>query len=366
MGGRIGTLFLAVALAAASTAWTQAPKLDASRLAGLTGVFSPGEADFTVVMATQESGPLRPVRQTIRQHGPWLRIDILDGDVTRSRYIYRPSGVAVDVTGGYLGLTRPDLSARSTNYRSFPTGRTQRVAGERCQEWDIYRGLEDGKPTYRRLGCVTSDGVELSRRSISASGSDLGYPATATSVSRAPVAPTEVQPSAAYDPRAWAPTPPTDDGWQVFLSGESGSRTIRARGDWRYTDTRRPDDSRVISSVLASAGFQAHASLGRDGVPITASIMARPGVVMSLGEQRLDMPDETILGHPCAWYNTAPGLSDGFYLECRMDEGPVLKMVEGGRGGRTTYVAISLVDKPPTTSEMMLSPALFDLASWPR
>lgn len=368
MGRGIGTLGLVLVLAAGGAAWSQtANPLDPSRLAGLTGVFAPGDTDFTVVLATQESGPLRDIRQTVRRHGPWMRIDIHDGAVTRTTFIHRLSGLSVDVTDGYLGLTRPNLSDRTTDYASAPTGRTLKIAGERCAEWDVYRGMESGKPTYRRLGCVTSDGIELSRRNISRSGSDVGYPATAVSISRAPVTSAEVQPSAAYDPQAWAPKAPTEEGWQVFLSSEGGSRTIRARGDWRYTETRRPDGSRNIISTLASAGFQAHASIGRDGIPVTASIVARPQAVMSLGEQRLLMSGDTILGHACTWYDTTPGLSDAFNRECRMDEGPVLKMVEGGRGRpETTYVAISLADKPPTISEMMLPPALFDLAAWPR
>ncbi|MBO9543245.1 hypothetical protein [Caulobacter sp.] len=367
MGRRIGTFVLASALAVSGAAWAQASKspLDASRLAGLVGVYAPGEADSTVVLTTQETGPLRTVRQTVRRHGPWVRIDTLDRDVTCTRYVHRPSGLTVDVGTGYFSMNRPTLVAETTDYRSVPTGRTLQVAGETCQEWDVYRGMEGGQPTYRRLGCVAADGMELSSHTVGRSGASLGQATTAISVSRSPVSPSEVQPPTSLDPIVWAPPTPARDGWEVVLSSDSGGvRTVRARGAWRYQETRRPDGARDISSNLASAGFQAQASIDREGVPITVSIMARPPVALD-GERPLDRPRETVLGQTCAWYDSMPLVSDAFRHECRTADGVVLRMAEGGRGrSGATYVAITLIDKPPAVAQMMPPATLFDLAAW--
>lgn len=371
-------------LAAACVAWlatasvANASDPDApmtpARLSGQIGFYAPSDTDFTLVVASKETGPLRDLRLTRRRHGAWLKTETLDGLVSSNSHMHLPSGLMLDEGASdgrrYLSIRRPNIRKDSTDYRPVATGRHQTFLGETCQEWDVYRGVENGKPTYRHFACVTADGIELSSWSVSQSGGDLSFQTKPLSVSRAPVQLVDVEPPARlFDPKLWrprqAPGARRNTGAEILLvaAGSGEKRIVRASGDWRYDETRRADGSRWIVSSLDRTGFVATAVFNR-GRPESLSVAEGGGPSPFSPFPLLDRPPETILNLTCGWYDMAPGLSDGGALECRTPDGWPLKMIKVTRGRSEEYEAISITRGAQPPEAMMPPAALFDLKTW--
>jgi len=351
-----------------------------AELAGFIGVFAPlpDTPDHVLIWREQETGPLRWVTSTVRRRGPWIRTDTIDGAVTGSRYLHVPTGVVVSAGRNQDGPVRyfeirASERARANSDIEYPgsvTGEAGAFSGESCRWWEVYRGLSDGQPTFRRQACVTGDGIEVGSRTLGRDGE--AWPsssASATGLIRRPVERDEVQPVLPHRD-VWlgealaAPARSSTGNFAVLLATPDGARkmVIRRRGSWRGVQERNQNGS-MSFSAHAEGGLAVAAVIGPDGQPTSLAYRQQPNT----GQQApapVDAPGETVLGLSCGWWDVAPGVSDGGRQECRTRDGLPLKVRIYNRFGFTELVAVRLDRNPGSVEDVMPPAPLLDLANW--
>ena len=158
------------------------------------GPFSPTAkvVDHTVVLKAD-----RDVLRTIRRRGHWARITETAADHGKDTWLNlasRTSAVRiVNAQGEQIEVRkeRDDLYTDTFDLDPKPTGRTDRLLGEACRVWEVWRSR---RTDTRHESCVTDDGIELWYRTTS--DGRVRDQARAVSVARGRLRDADVRPRA--------------------------------------------------------------------------------------------------------------------------------------------------------------------------
>lgn len=370
---RLATVFAAVCLGAAAPAGSLTP----GRLAGFTDQFSPRAKgpDYELRMAAYRGEVLR-TELVIRRHGDWTRVERREGGGLRVQRIHGPTGVIVerdDTAGaatGSLSIRAPDgAPSPGIDYESRKTKRKWKAAGQKCDIWEVYRGVDQGYTTFSRLGCVTRDGIEVARWTTGRTGADLGERMTGFYLWRGKVPEAEVRPpAAALDLPAWLGAEKVVAGapadYEVVLkaAGVADTVTIRRHGGWTSTETANADGSRDMFSDRDD-GVTVSARIGAAGAPESYTARRGPEPTAS-PEVRLAEPAQIVLGLTCEWFDAMPYVADAGRHECRTADGIVLVIRKFNRGHDETLTAATVSRRPLTTADLLPPAWLLDLKRW--
>jgi hypothetical protein len=313
--------------------------------------FTPASVDHIVVMgASQASGRDRGIetKVLVTRSGPWLR------EETPGRIVFAniDTGMPYAVERSPEGRNRtismmgPKRSNKLTIER---TGKIQRILGERCTIW-----LFTHENSYFERNCITDDGIMLSRSAETKDGFVLAS-AHALSITRRRVAPSEVEPSAdLFALASWpAWTLPIKGGPndEVLLesadaSGNGTARSsllIRRLGPYLMTDERSSQNHRRI---YERGDFRINVIDRLDGtLDWFGASPIGPGERKSLLDLVNPVPTgktDTILGRACRYFDMAPNVSDFSQVECRTDDGLVLRRATSSWGSNQTVTAIKV------------------------
>jgi hypothetical protein len=357
-------------------------RISPGMVAEFIGFFSPEPSgpDYVLTFAPKEPGPLGHVPHTITRHGQWVRLDRRNGDANFPQHVHLPTATVVEYGPAppgsltYLTVRAPPQNRYGRiDHHSFRTGRFDTVLGESCEIWDVYRGVEAGVPTFTRFGCVTADGVELSHRTTSRSGEELGHATTAVSLVRRAVLSSEVEPRREILTLTPWLGPPTDitagsgaqADFEVDLKSDDSHEalTIRRHFPWTFKDRRHLDGSRSFDSDRSDTGTRISARLGPAGQPENLAFI-RDGEPSPPRSVQVARPPTSILGLSCTWFDMMPGAFDVHRQECRTSDGLVLSVVEGGRGSSRHFTAVSINRRPLTIADVLPPHELLDLKIW--
>jgi hypothetical protein len=348
------------------------------RLAGVTDVFAPRPRtpDYELHMASYRGEALQ-ARLLIRRHGDWIRVERQESDRSRIQQIHAPTGVIIDRYGspaadiGGLSIRAPESAPTpGIDYASRKTGRTWKVAGQRCQIWEVYRGLDRGYTTFTRLGCVTRDGIELARWTTGRTGDLLGERMTGFYLIRRRMAQVDVgPPGPMLDVAAWlsgttGSGSDASNAYEVVLKAEGSpnAMTIRRSGGSTFTETVNADGARDMF-IDRGDGVTVSARIGPTGAPESYTIRRQPRPDAPR-EVRLPEPARTVFGQSCDWIDVMPDVADAGRHECRTGDGVILAIRKLSRGGDTQLVATSVSRRALATAELLPPAWLLDLKRW--
>lgn len=348
-----------------------------ARLAGFIGYYAPGPntPDHELSWIRTETGPLRRIRSTVRRHGTWVRRDWSDGGRTNTEFIHLPTGITVsearDAAGQVLvhsiRAPLPDVGEPIT-YAGRPTAVDHERLGESCEDHVVYSTGQ-----FRRVACVTPDGISLSEHTESADGEVWSTsPAFATRLTRRAVPADGVQPPR-FDREAWLGDPTLDvsDGggnYTVVLEPEQGGvqYLMRRRPGWTAEEKRSGDGSATLSARNPARGRWVVARLGPGARPeaVTYGSLTVSGPDTDV-PAKLDRPGETILGLSCDWYDVMPNVHDIGRLECRAPDGMPLRIQTISRGSiRTDAIATRFDRRQSATADVLPPQAWTSPQAW--
>lgn len=163
------------------------------------GPFSPTDKviDHTVVLEVHLTNPNRDVVRTVRRKGAWARSTDRSGGRDKDSWLNLRSRTSaerfVDAKGETVTVRKENdqLYIDRFDLQPRPTGRTDRLLGETCRVWEVWRSK---RTEMRHESCVTDDGIELWYRSMSSGR--VGETGRAVSISRAPLRRGDVMPPA--------------------------------------------------------------------------------------------------------------------------------------------------------------------------
>jgi hypothetical protein len=361
------------------------PPIPPGRLASLTNIFLPdpkGGPDFVATFKVKRGwGPPGDDDEIVTRARDWVRLDNREIGRASTDYVALDHlthvGLGRDATGRYasLQIDGPGRQvAPGIDYDSVRTGAVETALGETCEIWDVYRQPKDRFNTgFRHLSCVTADGVELWRRTTSKFG--VMSSAVATGITRRPVSRAEVAPPAdLLDLKVWGldegpASPANGPDYEVTLASEGMSTprpaTLRRHGLWRYEDLPHLNGSRMVFSRRLDGAWSLSVTTDPAGQPAMLMLQHRPSQEGSAVEPvAIGRPPETVLGEPCAWVNTTPGVTDYGRDECRTRDGVPLRIVITQRGSGYGFIATQVRRGPLKLAQVLPAPNLLDGGLW--
>jgi hypothetical protein len=313
------------------------------------------------VAVFEERDERNRVRRIVRtRNGDWLREERSGGAGTVVTYSNLRTRIYIAISGEAQGLSNLQArvigsTPRGGSYEGVATGEHEQILGERCDAWRWQDRVNDG-PVY--VVCETRDGVELARRVLYHDGLPI-YSMRALSITRSHV-PDASPPEDMLHWRAWAPAEGSGPNDEVVMDGgrTPDGRVIqmivrrRAGVTWtsrsafwgqqvemsgggmslRYNDNAISTDLFLSRGARASRLFPEPASTGRR---------------------------ETVLGRTCVWFDILPGVSDAGQLQCRTEDGLVLKDEVTGRGLTSSFTATQVWIGGVTAEQVQPPEAIF-------
>lgn len=338
---------------------------------------SPAAADVVVKYDRPPPTFGKPSAETLHQHGDSMLIESnITNERTGERFVRREftrPGQSVVFrllsaeNGAYVSLTLMDdpLDAPPPKSLRNYAGDTGKVLGETCRIWQAVRPIDSKwSGDFVQSGCSTKDGVELWRRQANI---DAIF---ARKVERRPVSAESVRPpTEALDLGRWAGLPRSQDhsgDYEVELRSEDGRvrhRIARRSGSWvsisedsygpwfGHTVTNKENGIRTQYSKDPKGNRQFTISRGR---PTTDD-----------GRVRLkNLPDQTILGERCEWWDSMPHTSDAGRTDCITRDGIILKTNYVSMGSVTSIQAIRLTRAPQSLSSVLPTADMVSPSVW--
>lgn len=349
---RTGLRCFAVALLLLGPPVVAAEAPSAGAVAGLQDVFVPDPtagADYVATMrVTRGSDETGGVSQVVTRRGPWLRVDKTTGGRTSTDYVGLVSGawiIAPDLTARSSGLqiTRLGPPVACLDSASHATAEQDNVLGETCRVWDVYRSVGPRGAGFRRLGCVTADGIEVWRKTIGARGATISAGRT-MAVERRTAARVFVEPPRnLLDLKPWLATPaatvnPQGDFEVLLATTPPGGRIhVRRHAVWTYEETMGPSGRSTVS-WREDGRVRFSLRLDREGAAQTLAFQ-RSDRATNDHAQPMARPSDVVLGEPCNWFDLGVGLADAGRKECRAGDGAPLKIILTEWASDTVYVA---------------------------
>lgn len=339
-----------------------------AELAGFIGYYAPAPntPDHELTWIRTETGPLRQIQSRIRRDGAWVRRDWTDKGLTNTEVIHLSTGITVSEArdaAGAVGVysiraPRPDTGASAT-YVGRPTGERQERQGEPCEDHVVYAGGQ-----FRRIACVTADGISVSEHTEGANGE--AWPtsvAFAARLTRRAVGSDLMQPPS-FDRNTWLGNPAANavgegENYTVLLEAQQGDiqYLIRRRQGWTGEEIRNRDGSATISAQNRAQGRWVVARLGAGARPEEVTYGSHRTTAPGEGDPvKLERPGETILGLPCTWYDVMPNVHDAGRLECRTANGMPLRIQRIARGSIRIDAVATRVDRRQSATADVLPP----------
>lgn len=319
--------------------------------------------------------------ETWTKRGELVRVDVVSGPSGGRRAIRRstyqtPGQKSVFTVGRYtdgsvatLFLMRDPLSyPPPLSERTF-SGASEKHLGQTCRLWRRSVPQSTGG-TFDQSGCVSATGVELWWRNANI---DAIF---ARSIRRVPVQTGDVQPPLdLLDFRKWmvgTPAGAHQGDYEVVLTAEHSalpSKVARRSGNWLLEHERSSSsESLTLTNRQANITLRYNKGSGDDAqLTISKDAFGSTAGVAPSGERLANLPDETLLGERCQWWNMTKGMTDYGRAECRTKDGVplIIRTTSWGSGwtikaSKFKRGAISMQSIVPPAG--ILAPATWGLA----
>lgn len=333
-----------------------------------------GGSDYVATLDVRRSwGPPSRDVHVVTRRKVWLRVDKTENGHQSLSYVNLKTGVwAVldrDPQGGYRSLELTPIGAKASGYEIHKTPASEKVLGETCAIWEGVMGAGGPGRNFRRIGCVTADGIELWRRTSGSGELDLGSAQVVKFQRRSAAKAFTQPPPDLLDLARWndpleSPTLDAPD-FEVTLTSEAerANVIVRRHFPWVYEDIKS-NGRRILSGRIDGTASLA-LSFGPDGEPHSLVFRRNPKGVNLPGPKAMDKPKEVILDETCTWFDMMPGVSDAGRTECRTGDGIPLKIAITGRGADGhTYLANKIVRRSITLAQVLPPQDTLDLRLW--
>lgn len=319
----------------------------------------------------------KPSAETLYQHGDRMLIESnITNERTGERFVRREftrPGQAVafrmlsQEDGTYVSLTLMDdpLDAPPPkSLRNYP-GDTGKVLGETCRIWQAVRPTDSKwSSDFVQSGCSTKDGVELWRRQASI---DAIF---ARKVQRRPVSAESVRPPIeALDLSRWADLKGHQGhsaDYEVELRSESGRvrhRIARRSGAW--VSVREGSYGPWFGHSVRNKENGIRTQYSKDPKGNRQFTISRGRPTADDGRVRLkNVPDETILGERCEWWDSMPHTYDAGQTDCITRDGIILKTNYVSMGSVSSIQAIRLTRSPQPLAAVLPSADIVSPSAW--
>lgn len=323
--------------------------------------------------------------KTVTHHAGWSRIDLVQNGAPSTSYVGYAQPTSITVTrntaGKYLHLSMSRGAEQhktpGLDYNAVKTGERQTFLGEQCDVWRLRRGRD---VDLVQLACFTDDGIELWQRY---EGRYSGtFSSEATSIRRRPVGPTEVHPPGdLLDLKAWVDLPeqldprptaagvPGDVVVVLELPGSIDPRyqvtkTMRRHHPWVATDTLRGTGARSLT--VDNVVSRLHIRVQSDAAGVRELMMGKAPIFPFYADGRPDTPprEDIVLRERCTWLDMMPDVMDAGLLQCRTDDGVVLKETTIMRGSHKTLEATRLGRRAVALTKVLPPAYLLERSTW--
>lgn len=339
------------------------------------------EADLLVTSATQP----REQRIALLRTGSLVREETSDAQGRTITYADFESATSIsyrrDENGRYrnLAILRPSSWDSWNRYRRERTGARDRALGEECEVSRRIHVGQDAGYDPETLSCETRDGIVLWIRSSSRTSGTVFSEIRTLSFRRRPVSQREVAPPATLlDWSRWrdvAPPVPLPavvrPDYEIELVGATGgerARTMRRRGSWAYSESRRSDRrTYYLDNRAVGIAYEAEP----DGSPVRLQIDILPPEQVrandAAGFTPVDgLPPEQVLGETCRWSDRTGWIviTSGMHRTCATADGLSLRIFDHHRVLYADLTAVEIRRASPPLDALMPPREAFDWARW--
>jgi hypothetical protein len=324
------------------------------------------------------------VSLTASHHRNWTRTDRVAGTQRSTEYVSADGMTSVSVYGSGATVSFAHGVDDYEDKEPRNTGRQETHLGENCTVWDVRR-MNPLADRLTDLRCITDDGIDLWRRTVSVSKvtseSRLLSSSEASRIDRKPVPPEQAEPPRAllmldwWDGAAAAPahTPAKPDYETVMENSGTGSEqtliTTRRHNSWLFVEETVMGVRRSLRITLdngtMSMGYTSDESGSRKQLALNKSTPSAAGADQPAAMQPKDLVrTETVLGESCRWFFMTPGLMDAGRSACLTTDGIALKEETWERGRRRVWTAVSFARRPISIDEIKPPASILDPRTW--
>lgn len=303
----------------------------------------------------------------VQHHGDWTRLT--NPRVPGATY-YLSDGITSVSAGGWLTWIQRGLEREpGYDYEAHNTGERQTHLGETCTVWETVRTNSPvlGDHNFSHLNCITDDGIEMWKKSISKNG--VNWSVEATQLERRPISADEVHPPRTmlaldwWDQDATARDVTVDHETDMELSDRSNrakraTRTVRRHGVWQFSEEIDGAQRHIVIADKAR-GIRFEYESDERGAPRMLRFW-KPAAVEPVAGDRYD----TVLGEACRWFDMTPLLADAGTQACLTNDGVMLRERIFSRITERIWTATRVVRRPVSIDETKPPAELLQPHTW--